>query len=184
MRCVARSQPWPGGRKTFRAAGVLVVAVALVCLMGPSAPGASSARAGGREYGNPDTQILVTYSGHLHRRTPLGSKGTLRFGYVNVTLDWTATATFPSQDTFQRGVALHYTKLSGKITASGEGNPNPKVAPIVDCEATLSERAGVEKSSADQRATTLYDLSTSRYRMSEYSPPLSAYMLQSTDTSP
>ena len=135
-------------------------------------------------YGNPDSQILVTYSGHLHRRTALGSKGTVRFGYVDVTLDWTATATFPTADTFQQGVPLHFTKLSGKITASGKGNPEPQVAPIVDCKATLSERTGVEQSTEDQRATTLYDLPTSRYRMSEYSPPLSAYMLQSTDTTP
>ncbi|HEV3311995.1 MAG TPA: hypothetical protein VG815_15905, partial [Chloroflexota bacterium] len=178
------SKPWSGARDALRAGPVLLVAVGLVCLIARSAPAASSARASGREYGNPDTQILVTYSGHLHRRTPLGSKGALRFGYVDVTLDWTATATFPSQDTFQRGVALHFTKLTGKIMASGVGNPEPKVAPIVDCEATLSERAGVEQSSADQRATTLYDLPTSRYRMSGYSPPLSAYMLQSTDKTP
>ena len=178
--------PRPGSRtrERFCAGVVLPVAVAIVCLMGQSAPGASSARAGGQGYGNPDAQILMTYSGHLHRRTAIGSKGTLRFGYVDVTLDWTATASFPSEATFQRGVPLHYTKLTGKITASGKGNPEPVVAPIVDCEATLSERTGVEQSTEDQRATTLYDLPTSRYRMSEYSPPLSAYMLQSTDTAP
>ena len=100
----------------------------------------------------------MTYSGHLHRRTALGSKGKLRFGYVDVTLDWTATATFPSQEKFQRGVPLHFTKLSGEIEASGTGNPAPKAAPIVDCKGSSASAPASRKAAPirEQRPFTTY----------------------------
>jgi len=151
---------------------------AVVLLVAPSAWAGSST--------NPDDQIYLTYSGQLQRQAWLGQGGTGQpFGKLDVTLDWQATAHFPNQQSFGAGVVINYQLLNGTISLDDSGDPTPLTgngyheSGLRSCNATLSQRFTTYR----QTATTVYDLVSRRYKMNLYQPPLTAYLLQSTDTS-
>jgi hypothetical protein len=120
---------------------------------------------------NPDSEIYLTYQGHLERTVWLGTSSTgHNFGKLDVTLQWQASAHFPSQDSFSRGVDIDYTVLQGTIDLDDKGDPAPQTSGLKSCHAKLSERL----SGYEQTATTEYDLSTRLYEMDLYQPPLTA----------
>lgn len=153
------------------AAGISLMAAAVVVL-------AASGRAA--SVTNPDDQIYLTYQGSLERTAWLGHTGTGQpFGKLDVKLSWNASAQFPNQASFGSGVPINYTTLQGTISLDDSGDPSPQTSGLKSCEATLSKRV----SSYTPMATTAYDLPSQRYRMNLYQPPLTAYLLQSSDTS-
>jgi hypothetical protein len=106
---------------------------------------------------------------------PLGHN----FGKLTVTLSWQASVHFPDQASFARGVDIDYQVLTGTIDLDDSDDPSPQTSGLKSCHATLSERL----SGYQQTATVSYDPSAGRYAMGLYQPPLTAYLLQSTDSS-
>ena len=163
--------------RTIRACFLTTAAVASVMVLAGLAL-AASARAGNPT--NPDDQIYLTYDGHLERQAWLGHTGTGQpFGKLDVTLEWQAAAHFPHQGSFGAGVDIDYQVLTGTISLDDKGDPSPQTSGLKSCDATLSERI----SSYQQTATTAFDLVSRRYKMNLYQPPLTAYLLKSSDTS-
>ena len=155
---------------------VAVIASAAVAVAAAAIP--ATARATSET--NPDKQIYLKFQGSLTRIDWLGidSHGH-NFGKLTVKLSWDADAHLKDQADFAKGVDIEYTMLSGSIALDDSGDPSPGTSGLKSCSATLSERL----SGYEQTVTTQYDLVTKHYELNEYQPPLTAYLLKSTDTS-